>query len=55
MGKQKTCKVVEKYASYTTKEIKRGMTPTEAIKLRDELMSKPRKPFVAYDAVWEGN
>ena len=51
--KERTCKVIYKYASYTCKEIETGLTPTEAIKLKNELMSKPRKPHVAYDAVWE--
>ena len=54
MGKEKrTCKVVEKYASYTTKVVKSGLTPQEAVKLRDELMKQKRAMFVAYDAVWE--
>lgn len=47
------CKVISKYASYTNGVIETGLTPKDAIELRDRLMSEPRQPFVSYDAVWE--
>lgn len=49
---KRKCKVLQKYASYTTKIIKECLTPIEAIELKNKLMSKPRQPFVAYDVVW---
>lgn len=52
MDKNKRCKVVKKYASYTTKVVKENLTQEEAVKLRDELMKKHRPPHTYYDAVW---
>ena len=51
--KKRTAKVIQKWASYTSKVIKTGLTPSEAIELRDKLMKEYRQQFVAFDAVWD--